>query len=134
MMPAACKSGWSPAGGNGSWRVEAARKDDRLELAVLGAVDAMELVEKLSRLLKAESRAASLSLDLSAAAAFDHLSLSALLVVLRNHADKFAEVRVLGLSAWARLRVVETGAENIMGRQWGLAVRGAGLEFRPVTC
>ena len=113
--------------------LECQMENNALRLHLRGPVDPMDLVEDLSRSVHAAARARSLELDVSQATLFDQLALSAVLVVLRNHADGFCSVSLRGLAPWAKLRIHQTGAENIMGPGWRLLPNGQCLELRLKT-
>lgn len=107
-----------PRGGYG---LERRKGGQGLSLTVTGQVDAMDLVEGLSREVGRYRLVWHLEMDFSRAGAFDNLALSAVLVVLRNQAHQLRTVTMRGLAPWARKRIQLTGPENIMGRQWTLS-------------
>lgn len=113
----------------GGQTLEVAKGRGRLKLVVGGQVEAMELVEGLSREVGKCASARSLVLDFSRAAAFDNLALSAVLVVLRNQAGRLEAVSLRGLAPWARRRISQTGPENLMGRDWSLRQDEGRLEL-----
>lgn len=113
----------------GRHTLEVAKGGGRLRLVVAGQVEAMDLVEQLTREVSRCSRARSLELDFGRAAAFDNLALSAVLVVLRNQAANLSAVSLRGLAPWAQRRIRQTGAENLMGRQWTLRQDEGRLEL-----
>ncbi|MCF8034897.1 MAG: hypothetical protein K9K66_17130 [Desulfarculaceae bacterium] len=101
--------------------LESRSSRQRLSLTVTGQVDAMDLVEGLSREVGRATVVHHLEMDFNRAGAFDNLALSAVLVVLRNHAHHLCTVIMWGLAPWARKRIHQTGPENIMGREWALS-------------
>ncbi len=131
MLPAALTPGKSaPRRPRGRHVLQAEKSGKRLRLKLVGQVDAMDLVEDLSRAVDGTRRASRLELDLSRAAAFDNLALSAVLVVLRNHAGRLRSVALGNLPPWARQRITQTGADNIMGRGWVLLPSPQCVELR----
>jgi len=131
MLPAALTPGKSAARRpRGRHVLRAENSGKRLRLKLMGQVDAMDLVEDLSLALSGARRAAHLELDLSRAAAFDNLALSAVLVVLRNHAGRLRSVSLGNPPPWARQRISQTGADNIMGRGWVLLPASHCVELR----
>jgi hypothetical protein len=101
-----------------------------LALTVTGRLEAMALVDGLDRALRNPKGAEVLLLDLHGAQELDHLALSAVLVVLKNHASRFQRLELDGLPPWARLRVYQSGAQGLLGQGWREVYDGGRLEFR----
>lgn len=122
MLPAALVKGALPSPATGAAKDNLRLKVEprRQEMAIImqGFVQADTLLERLLALVKLSRGDERLHLDLTQAEGIDQLALSALVVVLRNQGGKFQRLTVSGLPSWASGRLFNTGAENLLGRNW----------------
>ncbi|MEW5912213.1 MAG: hypothetical protein AB1814_06630 [Thermodesulfobacteriota bacterium] len=109
--------------------LEASTRGPEFCLRVSGRLEAMALVEGLDRTLRGAQGVQILRLDLRGAQELDHLALSAVLVVLRNHAGAFQRLELHGLPPWARLRLYQSGPQGLLGPQWREVYAGDRLEL-----
>ncbi len=89
-----------------------------LRLTPRGVLSPEDVLEKINEALPARPGLGCLLLDLAGVEYMDHLSLSALIVVLRGHRNLFRRIKLNGLPCWAQERLCQTGAENLLGRGW----------------
>lgn len=80
--------------------------------------DVDAILEDLGALLGQDQSLDWLNVDVSRLVGLDHLSLSALVVVLREHCAPLAHITISGLPVWAQERLRLTGADNLLGRSW----------------
>jgi hypothetical protein len=122
MLPAALADGDRrspmPKTASGGLRLKVERRRQEMAVILHGSADADIFLERLLAIIRLSSDDEGLFLDLAQAEDFDHLSLSALVVVLRDQAGKFQRLILSGLPSWASLRLFHTGAENLLGRSW----------------
>jgi ABC-type transporter Mla MlaB component len=119
MLPIALAGGTQPpkpAEGQLKLTVEQSRRE--LAIIMQGSADAATLMETLTSLIRHYRGEEGLHLDLTQARGIDHLTLSALVVVLRNQGRRFQRLTLSGLPTWASGRLFSTGAENLLGRKW----------------
>lgn len=96
------------------------RTDTTVYLKWLGGFDAEIIINILLRELIGTKGSERLSLDLTSCYGFDNLALSALLVILRKHAEKFEIIEVSGLPPWAMTRLARTPMHRLLDSNWQL--------------
>jgi len=101
-----------------------------LTLAPRGEVSGEWLLDRLPQALDAASEHQELSMDFSRVRDMDNLALSAVVVLLRNHAAGFKRLRLAGLPPWAVQRMESTGARDLLGRRWQGEFRDREVSFQ----
>ncbi|KMY66560.1 hypothetical protein AAU61_15580 [Desulfocarbo indianensis] len=90
----------------------------KLAIRPHGRLDVEALLSGLPPALRAARECHELRVDLSQVSDFDDLALSALIVLLRNYGQGFGNITLKGLPVWSSARLRDTGAENLLGRDW----------------
>ena len=122
LMPAALLAG--PAGTQkleamaGKMHLRAEHRRQEMAIILQGSGDVDTILESLLALIRLSRGDEVLHLDLTPLQGVDHLVLSALVVVLRDQGEKFQRLTLSGLPTWASARLFNTGADNLLGRDW----------------
>jgi len=90
----------------------------KLAIRPHGRLDVDALLSGLPPALRAARECHELRIDLSLVSDLDDLALSALIVLLRNYGQGFGDITLKGLPSWGSARLRDTGAENLLGRNW----------------
>ncbi|MFH1035121.1 MAG: hypothetical protein V1806_11495 [Pseudomonadota bacterium] len=98
--------------------LEVRRRGQELSIILGEQVGAEDILESLGGLLSGEHGLEHLHLEVRQPRGLDHLGLSALVVVLREHGPCFASITISGLPLWAQERLRLTGADNLLGHHW----------------
>jgi len=132
LMPAAALGAalpTEPKTNCGGPRVEAHLLRDGFEMIARGWFDAAAVLKKLRPVLASCPVGGRLRLDFAQARGFDHLALSALVVVLRDHCRGVERIVIAGLEPRCLERLAQTGAENLLGAQWRAVHRQGEIAF-----
>lgn len=94
------------------------RFKDTIIIKPEGAASAETLLKYLPLMINSLPNAKTLRMDFSSTDKLDHLSLSAVIVVLRRYSDNFASIQLHGLRDWALNRLRDDGYESVLGTPW----------------
>ena len=113
--------------------VVATKTNAVLSLKCLGGFDAEMIIDSLPEQLGRVRGVDRFNLNIAGCSDFNNLALSALLVVLRQHAKGLEIIEINGLAPWAVARLARTPRHRLLSSNWQLCLENKSAVFYQET-